>query len=380
MDLKNADIVEAGHITEVYGPVQALKNYLSERAGKFIFITHPFSYTGIEGSRVEFYENGKKTASEAAHKRSGSRILQWIKDMLFNLKFLKKRGRTGLFIGVDNLNALAGIMMKKKGKVDRTAYYIIDHMDRRFKNPLFNFIYETIDKIACEKSDYVWALSQRMADAKIKKFGLKGDNFYVVPVGIELEKVDKFTKEEKLSKKTMVLMSMLDETKGVQLLIDAMEDIVKKVPEAELLIIGTGPYENELKKKTALLKLEECVKFMGLMQHDELFKFIPHQRIGLAPYIDDSNNYTWYADPTKPKEYLGCGLPLVITDVPWIAEEVRKRPMGITCRYEKSSIADACVKLLDDDVFYEKCLDNALKFASRLNWSVVYDEVFGKME
>ncbi|HDT15097.1 MAG TPA: hypothetical protein ENN55_02695, partial [Firmicutes bacterium] len=149
MDLKRINVVEAGHITEVYGPVQALRNYMKKRAGDFVFVTHPFSYTGIDGTRVEHYENGKNIKTEKGHKRSKNQMLQWARDFFFNNKFLKEKGKTGLFIGVDNLNALSGIIMKKRGRIDKVVYYIIDHMDRRFKNPIFNFIYETIDKIAC---------------------------------------------------------------------------------------------------------------------------------------------------------------------------------------------------------------------------------------
>jgi len=381
MDLKGKFIVEAGHVTEVYGPVQALRNYLIENTEGFIYITHPFSYTKMEGSETVYYKNNRIEKTEKAHKRGKNQMLQWIKDMFFNIGFINRQKRKiNLFLGVDNLNALTGIIMKKLGKVDKVVYYIIDHTPRRFKNPLVNFLYETIDGFACRNSDYIWSLSGRIAEAKNKKFRLKGLNNIVVPVGIELDKVGRFTAEEKLKKKTMVLMSMLDETKGVQLLIDAMQDIIKQVPDSELLIIGTGPYEPTLREQAKNLKLESNVKFLGLMDHDALFNFIPHQRIGMAPYIDDANNYTYFADPTKPKEYLGCGLPIVITDVAWVSEEVKARPMGIVCRYDRQEIVQACVKLLKDDDFYTTCLKNALDFASGLSWNKIYSEAFGKMK
>jgi glycosyltransferase involved in cell wall biosynthesis len=379
MDLRNKLIVEAGHVTEVYGPVQALRNYLMKKSKEFIYINHPFSYCRLEGTTAEFYAEGKVVKTEKGHKRGANQLAQWMKDVFFNIGFLmKSKKKIDLFVGVDNLNAVTGIIMKAFGKVDKVAYYIIDHMDRRFKNPVFNFFYETLDGMACNGSDVIWSLSSRMGDAKKKKFGFKHEKLIVVPVGVELDKVDRFTVEEKLAKKTLVLMSMLDETKGVQLLIDSMKDVIKAVPEAELLIIGTGPYEPELKERAKKLNLEKSVKFLGLMQHEQLFKFIPHERISVAPYMDDPNNYTYYADPTKPKEYLGCGLPMVITDVPWIAEEVKKRPMGVVCRYRQEELAAACVKLLKDDEFYKICLKNALEFASGLSWDIIYDEAFYK--
>ncbi|MBN1114351.1 MAG: glycosyltransferase [Oligoflexia bacterium] len=376
MDLRNKLILEAGHVTEVYGPVQALRNYLIKKAYGFILITHPFSYSGLAGTEASYYEDGKVVHTEHGHKRGKNQLIQWVKDVFFNISYLFRCGKIDLFIGVDNLNAATGIIMKAFGKVDKVAYYIIDHMDRRFKNPVFNWFYELIDGFACRGSDVIWSLSSRIAEAKNKKFRLNPGKNIVVPVGVELDKVDKFSVEEKIAKKTLVLMSMLDETKGVQLLIEAMQDVIKEVPEAQLLVIGTGPYEQALKDQAKKLSLENSVKFLGLMDHEQLFKFIPHERVSVAPYMDDPNNYTYYADPTKPKEYLGCGLPMVITDVPWIAEEVKKRPMGVVCRYRREELAAACVKLLKDDEFYKACLNNALDFASRLSWESIYGEAF----
>ncbi len=370
-------IVEAGHITEVYGPVQALKNYLTKNCGNFIYITHPFSYSKLEGTEVIYYKNGAEEKKEKGHRRTGFQFIQWIRDFFFNLKFcFKLKEKADIFIGVDNLNTLSGIILKKFGKVKKVYYYIIDHMDRRFKNPFFNFLYNLIDMIACKESDVIWSLSQRILEVKNKKYKLNPEKNIVVPVGVELDKIDKFTLDEKVYKKTMVLMSHLDETKGVDMMIEAMKDIIKAVPSAKLLIIGTGPYEAQLKELTDKLGLNNCIQFMGLMDHDTLFKFIPHERIGIAPYKNFPNNYTYYADPTKPKEYLACGLPIVITDVPWIVEEVRNRPMGIVCQYYKEDIIRACIRLLKDDVFYLTCLKNALEFTSNLSWDRIYTEAF----
>ncbi len=379
MEMKDRFILEAGHVTEVYGPVQALRNYLIKHHGNFELITHPFVYTKMEGTAVVKYEKGKIIKEIKGHKRGKSQLFQWMQDVVFNITYMfSLKKKVDLFVGVDPLNALTGIVMKLFGKVDKVAYYIIDHMDRRFPNPIFNFAYEFIDGLACGGADSIWSLSERMANAKNKKFNFKKSKNIVVPVGIELDAVDKFTVEEKLAKKTMVLMSMLDETKGVQLLIEAMPEILKTVPAAQLLIIGTGPYEQNLKVQTKTLGLEASVKFLGLMQHDPLFKFISHERIGLAPYIDDKNNYTYYADPTKPKEYIGCGLPIVITDVPWIAQAVAEKPMGVVCKYEKIALANACIKLLSDDEFYKVCLKNSLEFAAGFSWDTIYKEALEK--
>lgn len=152
MQIKNKKIIEAGHISEVYGPVQALKNYLLKNVDNFIFIGHPFSFTNLEGTFAEEFISGEKVKIQKGHKRKKNQFWQWINDLFFNLLFIaKQKGRVDIFIAVDNLNAITGIIMKIFKKVDIVIYYIIDHTPRRFKNPFFNFLYELADKISCKK-------------------------------------------------------------------------------------------------------------------------------------------------------------------------------------------------------------------------------------
>lgn len=168
MDIKGKHIIEAGHVTEVYGPVQALRNYLLKQECEFTFISHPFSYTGLEGTKAEVYENGALKTTKTGHKKSKNLLIQWTGDFFFNLGYGFKN-KCDLFMAVDNLNGLSAVMLKLFGRAKKTGYYVIDHMDRRFKNPVFNFFYETLDYICLKYCDTVWILSERMADAKKKE-------------------------------------------------------------------------------------------------------------------------------------------------------------------------------------------------------------------
>lgn len=51
--------------------------------------------------------------------------------------------------------------------------------------------------------------------------------------------------------------------KRVDMLIEAFAKLKKKFPEAELVIIGTGPEEEALKKQVKELNLENCIFFIG---------------------------------------------------------------------------------------------------------------------
>ncbi len=69
-----------------------------------------------------------------------------------------------------------------------------------------------------------------------------------------------------ISKETFVFLTIgrLISQKGVDILIRAMEGVS---PEAELIIVGQGPFEAELKKLSINLGLEKRVHFLGI-RHD----------------------------------------------------------------------------------------------------------------
>jgi glycosyltransferase involved in cell wall biosynthesis len=164
----------------------------------------------------------------------------------------------------------------------------------------------------------------------------------------------------------------------VQLVLDSFARVRKRHPKAVLEIIGTGPYEAELKDQARRLGLGPAVRFLGLMDHATLFRHLPTCGVALATYTEDEDNIAYYADPTKPKEYLACGLPLVITKVPWTWEKVAdpREPMGVAIRYGRDELVAAVDKLLGDEAFYGRCRRNALAWTRTLGWDAIFERAF----
>ncbi|MFC2149404.1 glycosyltransferase [Candidatus Auribacterota bacterium] len=379
MERKETAIV--GHVTEVYGPVQALKNYLERKKRDFLFVAVPFSYTTLERAYAEHYRSGEISKEIPGPRNPDIKKLYipyYFRSALFTFfQVAGRKKKVGLYVGIDNLNAFIGLVLKKLGYVDEVAYYVIDYTKNRFILSFFNKIYHAVDRICVKHADYIWNISDRIADVR-KEQGVPPNKNLVVNVGVELEKIRHCPDPEK-DKNILAAVSHLTESKGIQLVIDTIAEVKEKVPAAKLHIIGTGPYESELKRMVKDKKVEDCVSFLGPMDHNTLFSYLPKCGIALATYTEDPDSITYYADPTKPKEYLACGLPIIITKVPWIAEEVEKRPMGVAIRYNKAELKDAIVKLMGDTAFYDECRKKALEFTSGLSWDGIYDKTFSKM-
>jgi glycosyltransferase involved in cell wall biosynthesis len=350
-------------------------NYLASIKADFRFVELPFSFAAMGAARMHTYRAGKLKETVAGHAAKGPDPVLWLRDFCMVVaQGLRLPQPAALFVGIDNLNALAGVVLKRLGKVQRVAYYVIDYTPRRFGNPLLNAVYHWVDRRAALGADVVWNLSERMREVR-RKQGVAEERNQVVPVGVELHKV-RHAPRSKVRTRTLLYMGALMKDKGIQLLIEAMPLIRKKVPSAKLVIMGAGPYEEELKRQIAASPAAGAIEFTGAVEHKKLLASMSYYGVAVAPYVGEENSYTYWCDPTKPKEYLACGLPLIMTRVPWLWEKVadKRKPMGIAVDYILELLAAAATRLLADQAFYWKCRKNALEFSRAFRWSDIYGQ------
>lgn len=364
-------------VTHVFatGPSQELEAYLKDKVNKLLFIGHPFSYASDIRSFYKIYSKGKLIEERKAFHWKLPEILLYLKDAFYTLFWiLSRRQSFDLYIGADNLNASVGVLLKRTGRVKKVVLYTIDYHPQRFDNRILNWLYHWLDRFCLRNCNYVWNLSPLMAEARERQ-GIKEDKTapqLVVPIGVKIERIERLPIEE-INRHTIAYMGHLRENQGIELIIETLPDVIKDIPTAKLIIIGTGSLEPRLKSRVSELCLDEYVTFTGFIEsHQEVERLLTSCAVGIAPYEPNPRSYTYYADPGKPKQYMACGLPVIITRVPWIAKEIEGKPMGIVINYDKTGLTNAVIKLLSNKEFYEECRRNAIQFASELSWDKIF--------
>jgi glycosyltransferase involved in cell wall biosynthesis len=371
-------ILIIGHRSEIYGPVQALVNFSEKNISEVRVILHPLPQSLIRSTAYQMFNEDGATYSSNKQIFGRSEMLCFIQHVFWTFFFAitKNNGRFDLCIGIDNLNAFCAIILRRLGLVSNVVFYVIDYTPRRFRNSVKNASYHWLDRLCLRHAGQVWNLSDRMAELRLSQ-GVDNQRNLVVPVGVDLGKV-KLALPGDINRNRLVFVSHLTRSKGGELLISAMKDLQERGIEAKLDIIGTGPFEQDLRELVAGANLGDRIEFLGLMHHDKLLRYLSMYGIAVAPYMEDPDSITYLADPTKPKEYLACGLPVIITRVPWIAREIERKEMGIAIKYDKQELVDAIVRLLQDEKFYLRCRTNAEAFSAGLSWESVFTSAFHK--
>lgn len=358
-----------------HGHLGYLIDFLKERYGKTSEILHPFVYSEYYNSQLILHNNraNERTILKEIPTPKIPEILFYVKDFIATIVLvLFTRKRFHVAIGADPLNALSAVFLKKLGLADTTVFYVIDYTPKRFDNPLLNYMYQSLCRISAKRCDYIWNLTKSMAEVWAEDIEDTKKNI-VVPGGVESFKKERRILED--SDKRLIYFGHLVESKGIRLVLEAFPEILKQVPDCELLIVGTGDLEGEMKQLAIQLGINDNVRFLGFVpEYEDILEIISECDVGLAPYLPSEDTFTRYADPLKPKEYMSCGLPVIITDVPEIAREIEEMGAGIVIEYASQELADAAISLLTDAERYKSHRGGVRKLSSKYTWAAIFEE------
>ena len=335
-------VLVASHVSEVYAPTYPLLRFLKKNYPRPMCILHPFK------ARLVW--------------------LNFLKDFLATLflSFYHLR-KYDVYIGVNCLNCLPGILIKLVSPRKRVIYYSADYSTKRFANPFFNRLYLWLDGFCSRRASFCWSVSERIREVK-RSFGVPEEKNLLVPNGVHLK--DIHLSGERIPH-SLFYVGHLTKTKGVQQILKAL----KSLKEYQLFIIGDGPYRKALEKLAADLGIKKRVFFLGKMSNEEVLEKISRFEIGLAPYTTDED-YIYYCDPVKVKEYLAAGCPVVVSGLVWIAEEIRKQNCGVVVG-DFSKELSVAVKKIEKN--FSQMSQNARNFAVQFDWFEIYRGAFARM-
>ena len=377
--LKAKKVVIVTHVFAT-GPAQELEEFLKDKVEELLFIGHPFAYARNTRSFYKRYKQGVLCEEHYAFDWKLPEFLCWGKDICYTLFWIFRYGGTfHLYVGANNLNTFIGLLLKKMRKVSQVVFYTVDYVPNRFHNELLNNIYHRIDRFCVRYCDRIWNLSENMTKKRREK-GISDYRQLVVPIGVHLNAgMFEESRDERAGNMKLAYMGHLRKGQGLELIIEAMPEAVKRLPELKLIIIGMGKLKDFLERSARKSGIAGNVEFSGYIKdYKEVEKILSTCTVGLAPYEPNPDSFTWYADPSKPKQYMACGLPVVITKVPGIAQDIETRQMGVVIDYKKSELVEAITKLLNDREFYLRCKRNALEFSTHLTWDSIFEKAFSQ--
>ena len=373
---KNILIVAHKFLTQ---PDDDLVIYLNrEKFDNVMHIIHDFSDAPTRTSSCRWYKLGVLYQEYSSRDYSKfPEFFLYVKEFIFTAYWvIKSKTSWTVSISMDGLCNIFCLFFRLLHKVDRTVYWAVDFVPKsRFKSIFKNYFYHFVNKIGYKNADEMWDLSPRMAQAREAYLGIHESEYKshkVVPYGVWAERITRFNYGD-CEKYTLVFMGHLLEKQGVQYVISMISKLRNAIPNFNFKIIGDGSYKQELVNLAKKLNVFEYCTFTGKIENDvDLENEIAKSCVAIAPYIRELDTWTYYADPGKLKKYIACGVPVLVTDVPWNAQIISERRCGVIINY-KDFVKE--LLFLMSAAINSDYRNNCVEFSKSFDYNTIFAEL-----
>lgn len=144
--------------------------------------------------------------------------------------------------------------------------------------------------------------------------------------------------------------------KNLIFLIDAFGEVLKKIPDCKLLIVGGGPQLKETQTYIETLQLTNHIQMLGEIEHEYLLKSGIYGACDL--FVTASKTET---QGITVLEAQANGLPCVGIHAKGISDLIKNKINGFTTTENKKAFANAIVKILKDKNLLNRMKKNTLK-------------------
>ena len=174
-------------------------------------------------------------------------------------------------------------------------------------------------------------------------------------------------------RKIIVYQGTMGESRGLFHMIRAMDKIRKTDPSILLLLIGLDQEKllQETERRVELLDLRSFVDIIPWVDHRRICAYMRIAKVGLVPWQPVPKNLKNI--PIKVFEYMACGLPVLGSDLPPIAEYVNPSGAGLLFPADDvDAMAEGVLALLSDETQWIAMRSRGLEAVrKKWNWALM---------
>ena len=176
-------------------------------------------------------------------------------------------------------------------------------------------------KLSLKLSHYLVTGSEGMKQGYIEHYHLSPERVKIMPNWINLER---FKSENSPSQKgevspraekfkTLLFVHWLSKRKGADMIVPIMNNLKFKIKNLKLLVVGDGPYKEQLLKEIKDNNLEDYIEIVGVVPNKDLPQYYAQSDIFIMPSMEEGF-------PHVLLETMAIGVPYVASDVGAVRE------------------------------------------------------------
>lgn len=283
---------------------------------------------------------------------------------------------TRVFMGINYYCAFCGIILKKLGRVDYVIYRVMDFFPLPTSGVYrtLNRLFYVFDKFCLKNADSIWFTTEGhiIGREKYGYFDRKKANYQMIPLAVKL---DKFV-FKKVANHDIIYCGIISKYHMMDMVFEVVEKLTKDFPDTKLKIIGSGPDEDYFKKLAQTKNINKNIVFYGFVDEGPKFNdLMSDSTLGIALYKDEEN-FMKYTEPAKVKYYLNFGVPVIVSDVPKIAQELDKLKVAFCVKNNAHDIASTIKAYFNDTKMQNEYKNNIKEFIKTIDVNYLLEKNF----
>ena len=155
--------------------------------------------------------------------------------------------------------------------------------------------------------------------------------------------------------------------------------LIKAAHKAGAKLILAGNYSSpEYQKELENMPEYECVEYLGYLNRQEIAKVYARSSIGMSTILNVGQYASLDNFPTKVYEYMAAGLPVIVSDYPFMRRSVEEGGFGAAVDpADVDAIAKTIKSILSDPKKAAEMGENGKKaVAEKYNWGIEEQKLF----
>jgi glycosyltransferase involved in cell wall biosynthesis len=230
----------------------------------------------------------------------------------------------------------------------------------RLRDGFWAWRYERRRPLIAQRATRLLAVSEHIRRALID-VGMPAELIRTHYIGVDLAR---FSAAPLETREPIVLgVGRFVEKKGFDVLVEAMASVQRRVPNAKLVLIGSGPLRERIGRRAQMLP--GSFELLGPCPVDDVRAWMRRARALAVPSMTSRSGDT-EGLPISLVEGLASGLPIVATHHAGIPEAVDEARAGfLVAERDASALADRLFRVLSDDVLWRRMSVHARETAER---------------
>lgn len=206
---------------------------------------------------------------------------------------------------------------------------------------------------------------------ELARLGEKADPgmiFKIIPNGVETDRFKPIARQANPRIKILFIGRLIPR-KGFQRVIQALPLVRQqaKVP-FEVEVVGTGAAQEELDGLAQILGVSDLIKYVGTIPYDKLEKAYQYADIFVLTSLSEGM-------PSVILEAMGCGLPIIASDVGGNNEIVKENKNGFLIQGDDiTTLASKLVTLVNDNQLRQRMGQASRQLALAYDWENIMEQ------